>query len=227
VYDKIDLYCKRREKVLKTVRQRNLETEPVEGVDSSNQIETEGNTTISIEIDNHHMTNKKVKEITELEDKNEQFRTNKEGKRISDMEEIIEAEIAENQQTEPIETREQNIKNKKKDVQEMVRMDAYKIASIITHILGFARIKNNLQYDTLKRQIAEIIDNAKETLPESFDDILQKLRKALPYSLPVSNRRNLEEIATALYCVYKFGLLPKEYIEDDRKYLPALLLNLE
>ncbi|KAF0530823.1 hypothetical protein F8M41_011989 [Gigaspora margarita] len=38
-----------------------------QGVDSSNQIETEGNTTISIKIDNHHMTNKEVKEITEVE----------------------------------------------------------------------------------------------------------------------------------------------------------------
>ncbi|CAG8781481.1 43697_t:CDS:2 [Gigaspora margarita] len=76
--------------------------------------------------------------------------------------------------------------------------------------------KSLKKYDMLRKRIAEIINDIKDCLSEN-----------LPYNILVSDRRYLKELAIALRYIYKFGLLPEEYIEDERQYLLASLKDLK
>ena len=57
-------------------------------------------------------------------------------------------------------------------------------------------------------------------LPTAPKEIPEALLSKLPFSLPISDLRQIRAIATSLRNIYTFDQLPKEYISDNRTSLP-------
>ncbi|CAG8770678.1 24569_t:CDS:1, partial [Gigaspora rosea] len=53
------------------------------------------------------------------------------------------------------------------------------------------------------------------------DRIDKQLKEALPFSLPLEDRRQIRAVAITLHQAFTFDLLPEIYIADNRTSLPA------
>ncbi|CAG8548781.1 13137_t:CDS:2 [Gigaspora rosea] len=57
-------------------------------------------------------------------------------------------------------------------------------------------------------------------LPEQPDQIPKPIRDALPFQLPLVDRKQVRAAAITLRLAYKFERLPESYIDDNREKLP-------
>jgi len=105
---------------------------------------------------------------------------------------------------------------------EFTKMDAYEIARHILYGTGFAKIKTSLSFDTIRVLAAEAFSELLLELPEQPDQIPKQIRDALPFKLPLTDRKQVRAAAITLRLIYKFERLPDSYINDNREKLPDL-----
>ncbi|CAG8757717.1 20497_t:CDS:1, partial [Gigaspora rosea] len=86
---------------------------------------------------------------------------------------------------------------------------------------GFAKIKVCLEFEALRKLINDVKTNLLQKLPDTPDGIDRQIRNALPFTLPLEDRRQIQVVAITLHQVFKFDLLPEAYIANKRIPLPA------
>ena len=99
-------------------------------------------------------------------------------------------------------------------------MDSFEITQMIFFVAGFARLNNDLKFKEFRKKVNELKSEVLVQLPEDYNNIAVQIRKALPYLLPIKDRRFVGEVVCALRAIYKFERLPKNYIDDKREMLP-------
>ena len=104
--------------------------------------------------------------------------------------------------------------------QEFGMMDAHQITVLILYVVGFARIRNNLNYNDLKKAIEEVQAEVRRKLPTEWKEIPLTIRKGLPCELPIENSKWTGTVAIILRKIYAFERLPESYISDKRERLP-------
>ena len=83
--------------------------------------------------------------------------------------------------------------------EEFTNLDPYEIARYTLYLAGFAKIKICLEFKALRKLIANIKTNLLQKLPDTPDGIDKQLKDALPFSLPLEDRRQIRAVAITLH----------------------------
>jgi len=68
-------------------------------------------------------------------------------------------------------------------------MDSFEITQMIFFIAGFAKLKNDLKFEEFRKKVNELKSEVLVQLPEDYNNIAVQIREALPYLLPIKDRR--------------------------------------
>jgi hypothetical protein len=90
----------------------------------------------------------------------------------------------------------------------------------IFYCLNLAKISPKLTFEQTRTCLYSLHENLLLPLPTHPQDIDEEILAALPYSLPLADRRNTRAILTSLRKVYKFEQLPETYFEYSIIPLP-------
>ena len=104
--------------------------------------------------------------------------------------------------------------------EEFSNLDSYECSRYTLYLAGFAKIKVGTDFDTLRNIISDIKTSMLQPLPDTPDGIDHNLRQALPFQLPLEDRKQIRAIAITLRQAFSFDLLPASYIADKRIPLP-------
>lgn len=104
---------------------------------------------------------------------------------------------------------------------ELSKLNAHEITQYILYITSFTQIPLQLKYEKLKELIAQIQTENLINLPNTPEEIDEKIKEILPFKLPIEDRRNIRAVLASLRQIYIFSRLPDAYINDKHIPLPA------
>ncbi|RIB19174.1 hypothetical protein C2G38_2307854 [Gigaspora rosea] len=94
------------------------------------------------------------------------------------------------------------------------RKNPQEITKVLNYCIGFMKLPEGLQSETVWKTVNKAIQTTLLLLPEKPEDIPEDVRELLPSEIPIKNRSNLRSLLAALRKVYTFAQLPDEYFTE-------------
>ena len=91
------------------------------------------------------------------------------------------------------------------------------------YLVGFARIKTRMDFNTIKGIVKEVGIGRLITLPNHLQEIEDRVKNLLPFDLPLTDRRQVRAAVIALRQVFAFDRLPDAYFTDDSTHFRNIL----
>ena len=103
---------------------------------------------------------------------------------------------------------------------DLIRLDPHEATRHILYLINFAKIQTELKFADVLNIIRAEMDDLLLPLPDNPNSIDKEMLDAIPFALPIKDKRQTGTVARVLRLAYTFTLIPESYFNDTRILLP-------